>query len=96
MFGKKDAPGQDSTTLDELIRRVTLLQADVSRIENEWRDLRDQIRRGYQRLEKAHQRLEAKEPTPTPASPQIVAQERSEGPHDKLQRLARRAHGVPG
>lgn len=53
-----DRARRDRTELDELHGRLARLQADVSRIETEWADTKDQVRRSYQRLEKAAQRAE--------------------------------------
>jgi len=44
-------------TLD-LIEQVTALKGTVRAMETEWDDIRAQIRKGYQRMEKAYQRLE--------------------------------------
>ena len=47
-------------TLD-LIEQVTELRGRLRSIESEWDDIRVQIRKGYQRLEKANERAEARE-----------------------------------
>jgi len=61
--------------VDELFKRVERLVAIVSRIETEWGDTKDQVRRSYQRLEKAGQRAEPHlaPPLPTPEDVQAIA-----------------------
>lgn len=49
---------------DELFKRLEQLTAVVSRIETEWADTKDQVRRSYQRLEKAGQKAVSFEPPP--------------------------------
>ncbi len=53
---------------DELFTAMEELRAQFSRIETEWADTRDQVRRSYQRLEKAAQRFErgSKQVDPSP------------------------------
>lgn len=50
-------PDSHSTVLD-LIEQVAQLRGQVRAMETEWDDMRSQIRKGYQRMERAHQRLE--------------------------------------
>ncbi len=52
-FERSRRPESD---VDELFKRLERLVAVVSRIETEWGDTKDQIRRSYQRLEKAGQK----------------------------------------
>lgn len=54
------ASGLMQTDLDHLFRTVERLRAIVSRIETEWGDTKDQLRRSVQRLEKANTRAEAR------------------------------------
>jgi len=51
------------TNWDEVWGKLARLEAAVSRIETEWGDTKDQVRRSYQRLEKAAQRAEAAAPS---------------------------------
>ncbi len=53
----QDVQEKHSTVLD-LIEQVTELRGRLRAVEAEWDDMRAQIRKGYQRLEKAHERLE--------------------------------------
>lgn len=52
-----DPPERHQVTLD-LIEQVTALRGQVRSLESEWDDIRDQIKKGYQRMEKANQRAE--------------------------------------
>jgi len=52
-----DGPGPHTVTLD-LIEQVAALRGQVRAMETEWDDIRDQIKKGYQRIEKANQRAE--------------------------------------
>lgn len=76
--GRDDAPRQVWTELDALLHRVSALQADVTRLETEWADAKDQLRRSYQRMERASQRLAERQTPPQEGS--------SEGP--QLQSLS--------
>lgn len=42
----------------DMIEQVAALRGQVRSLEAEWDDMRAQIRRGYQRMEKAYERLE--------------------------------------
>lgn len=53
----QDGPSQHAMTLD-LIEQVAALRGQVRAMESEWDDIRAQIRKGYQRMEKAYERLE--------------------------------------
>jgi len=44
-------------TLD-LIEQVAALRGQVRAVESEWDDMRAQIKKGYQRMEKAHDRAQ--------------------------------------
>lgn len=59
---------QPPTETEELFKRVERLAAVVSRIETEWADTKDQVRRSYQRLEQAgraaSRKAEVLAPTP--------------------------------
>ncbi len=54
-----DGPDRHALTLD-LIEQVAELRGRVRGMEAEWESIRIQIRKDYQRMEKAHDRLEAK------------------------------------
>ena len=54
-----DGPDRHRMTLD-LIEEVADLRGKVRSIQVEWDDIRVQIRKGYQRMEKAYDRLEPK------------------------------------
>ena len=56
----QDAPQRHEVTLD-LIEQVAALRGQVRALESEWDDMRAQIRKGYQRMEKAYERLEQPE-----------------------------------
>ncbi len=45
-------------TLLDLIEQVAQLRATVRGMETEWDSVRDQIRKGYQRMERSNQRFE--------------------------------------
>lgn len=60
-----DETSRHGVTLD-LIEQVAALRGQVRALESEWDDMRGQIRKGYQRMEKAHERLEE---DPEPSSP---------------------------
>jgi len=51
---------------DELFKRLEQLTAVISRIETEWADTKNQVRRSYQRLEKAGQRANPSTAAATP------------------------------
>lgn len=44
--------------MDELLDQYKLVAVRLSTLEAQWDDMREQIKRGYQRMEKAHERLE--------------------------------------
>ncbi len=52
-----DVPDRHQTTLD-LIEQVATLRGQVRAMETEWDDIRAQIKKGFQRMEKANQRAE--------------------------------------
>lgn len=78
------------TDLDELYRAQERLRATVERIETEWGDVKDQVRRSYQRLEKAAQRLEPRPPTPLPSEDEVRELEANLDPFSKKILQARR------
>jgi len=59
--------------MDDLFKRQERLQAVVSRIETEWADTKDQVRRSYQRLEKAGQKAAPHLAPPTPTREEVQA-----------------------
>lgn len=52
------------TRLNELHGRLEGLAAVISRLETEWLDTKDQVRKSYQRLEAAARRAEPSPPPP--------------------------------
>ncbi len=52
-----DGPDRHQTTLD-MIEQVTALRGQVRALEAEWLDMRDQLKKSYQRMEKANERAE--------------------------------------
>lgn len=52
-----DGRERHQTTLD-LIEQVAALRGQVRSIESEWDSMREQIKKGYQRMEKANERAE--------------------------------------
>jgi hypothetical protein len=72
---------------ERLVKRLVILEADVDRLSREWLDAKSQIKRSYQRLEKAIERSEA------PAQPDPQAAPENERGIDKQLRLARAARG---
>jgi len=52
-----ERPDRHQVTLD-LIEQVAALRGQVRAMETEWDDIRVQIQKGYQRIEKANQRAE--------------------------------------
>lgn len=58
-----DGQRAHQTTL-ELIEQLTALRGQVRTLEAEWDDMRAQIRRGYQRMEKAYERMQDDAPCP--------------------------------
>lgn len=95
MFKRKDKLERPRTELDELWARVTALQSDVERLQTSWEDTKDQVRRSYQRLEKAAQRAEARR-LDDEAGHQVELEARTEAesPEQKQLRLWRRSSGV--
>ena len=71
-----DAPERHDVVLG-LIEQVAALRGQVRAVESEWDDMRDQIKKGYQRMERANsradRRLEVDEATGTPpaAEPEL-------------------------
>jgi len=57
--------------------------AVVHRLETEWADTRDQVRRSYQRLERAIQRAEPHSPPPLPTNDIDEAVEAKQDPYSK-------------
>lgn len=95
MFKRKDKLERPRTELDELWARVTALQSDVERLQTAWQDVKDQVRRSYQRLEKAAQRAEARR-LEDGAGHQVELDTRrdTERPEEKQRRLWRKTSGV--
>jgi len=60
-----DAHERHSLTLD-LIEQVAELRGQVRSMKTEWDDIRVQIKKGYQRMEKANERAEKRQPPDTP------------------------------
>jgi len=72
MFGRKrpaetppDVERRHETVLD-LIEQVTALRGQVRALEAEWLDMRAQIKKGYQRMEKAYERAQVPPEAPAP------------------------------
>jgi len=61
-----DSTKRLNTRLDELHSRLEGLAAVMNRLETEWMDTKDQVRKSYQRLEAAARRAE---PHPSPPAP---------------------------
>lgn len=82
--------------LDTLLTRIATLEAEVHRLDMEWADSKDQLRRSYQRLEKAGERLARRSNGTEPMSPcDEAAQALTEAsPGEKLLRLMRKDHAV--
>lgn len=85
--------GQDQArahgvTLD-LIEQVAALRGQVRALESEWDDMRAQIRKGYQRMEKAFERLDSGEEGATPSPGPVLepAIEPLEGPPSFIDKL---------
>lgn len=60
------SPRRSENEVEALHKRVERLTAVVSRIETEWGDTKDQVRRSYQRLEAAARKAEPRVPSPPP------------------------------
>lgn len=81
--------------LDSLVSRIAVLEAELHRITLEWEDTKLQVRRSYQRMEKAAERLGVRENGgPAPVSPEKSPPTGSEGNSDpfasKFHALTRR------
>lgn len=87
LFKPKRREETSLDTYERLVKRVVMLEADVDRLDREWSDAKAQIKRSYQRLERAAQREAAKEPEAVPDIP------RHESNAEKQARLARIARG---
>lgn len=95
MFGR-DGKKQAQTAHDSLLKlvetlavRVAAVEGQVGALATEWADTRDQLRRSYQRLEKAAQRAEAaSEPSP-PTAPAPPGDQGAHGFARKLQQIRR-------
>jgi len=77
-----NGPGPSQTTLD-LIEQVTMLRGQVRAMETEWDDIRVQIKKGFQRMEKANTRAERR------------SEEDGEPQVEKLQEPEVPTHGHP-
>ncbi len=76
------------TRQDELFRRQEEMAAVLSRIETEWADTKDQVRRSYQRLERATQRAATHSAPPDPTNDvDQAAQERTDPYSKKLAQI---------
>lgn len=76
---RRNETGEDRhDRLLDLIEQVTELRSRVRTIESEWDDMRAQIRKGYQRMEKAYERGQAK--SAPVAIEEEVAEAAPEGP----------------
>lgn len=92
-MGRFERTKRLQTDLDALWSRIERLTASFERLETEWLDVRDQVRRSYQRLEKAGQRAS---PSPPPS---VEAKRPLEEPTDpfsrKLLEVQRQTNDVP-
>ena len=66
-----DSSKRLNTRLDELHSRVEGVLTVLHRLETEWMDTKDQVRKSYQRLEAAARRAE---PPPAPPPPNTEAE----------------------
>ena len=72
---KAQDPGERHDTVLDLIEQVTALRGRLRAQELEWDDMRAQIKKGYQRMEKAYERsmkappCPEEEPTPVDGAP---------------------------
>lgn len=83
------------TRQDECFRRIEELAAVLSRVETEWSDTKDQVRRSYQRLERAAQRASPHSPPPDPTNDiDQAAQERSDPYSKKLAQIRRQKDAI--
>lgn len=55
----QDGPERHQTTLD-LIEQVAILRGRLGAMEVEWENVKDTVKKSYQRIEKAQQRAEGK------------------------------------
>jgi len=86
------------TRQDELFSRQEELTALFSRLETEWLDVRDQVRRSYQRLEKVAQRANPHPPPPAPTAEDFQAVEARLDPYSRKLLEVRRSQNddAPG
>lgn len=86
-------PSTGRDPFERLSRRVALLEGEVERLETAWQGTKDELRRSYQRLEKANQRAasrEAPELELESVHPEVNGHETA---HQKQVRLALAARG---
>lgn len=76
--------------VDELFSRIERLKGQLERLETEWGDTKDQLRRSYQRLEKAAQRHEKRRPPPPLSEKEQKAAEKKLDPFSRKVRQIRR------
>ena len=78
-------------TVLDLIEQVAMLRGQVRAMESEWDDIREQIKKGYQRIEKANQRAEKRlEPEEETSEPVDSA------PYVPLVGFAKKLHEMKG
>ncbi len=87
-----DASQRHQTTLD-LIEQVAALRGQVRAIETEWDDAKGQIKKAYQRMERANQRAEEREgyepPLDQPSDNHLRDEDVASGFAGKVQTLQR-------
>lgn len=91
----QDAPERHTVVLD-LIEQVSYMRGQITALEDDWKSTKEQVRKDYQRVEKANQRAERRESVddddPVPGS-QV---ERREEPEQKLTAFALKLQRMKG
>ncbi len=78
-----DSTKRLNTRLDELYSRLEGVLATLHRLETEWMDTKDQVRKSYQRLEAAGQRAARKAEVPGPAPEQVLPLQANLDPYSR-------------
>jgi hypothetical protein len=60
-FRPSQTPPDRPLVDEDLIRRVVRLEANFETLEGRWLDMRDQLTKAFQRVEKANQRAQQRE-----------------------------------
>lgn len=87
LFQRQRRAETDLDMWERLMRRFAELESRMDRLEVGWKDTRDQVKRSYQRLEKAAQRAESSSREEEPTPPELELPLTGPAKQEQLARL---------